>query len=74
MQEAVTTKEWMTRNIYESRAKDYQNEFRKMVYDTEKEMEKVLGKLKDNAFINQQQEELKQFKKQVLGIIKTFGL
>jgi len=74
LREAISTKEWMTKNIYESRAKDYQNEFRKMVYDNEKEMEKVIGKLKDNAFINQQQEELKQFKKQVLGIIKSFGL
>ncbi|HLG40769.1 MAG TPA: DUF4954 family protein, partial [Chitinophagaceae bacterium] len=43
---AVATREWMTHTIYESRAKDYQNEFRRMVYDTEKEMEKVLGKLK----------------------------
>lgn len=74
LRDAITTKEWMTKNIYDSRAKDYQNEFRKMVYDNEKEMEKVIGKLKDNAFINQQQEELKQFKKQVLGIIKRFGL
>ena len=74
LREAITAKEWMTRNIYESRAKDYQNEFRKMVYDTQKEMDKVTGKLKDNAFINQQQEELKQFKKQVLGIVKSFGL
>jgi hypothetical protein len=74
LQEAITTKEWMTRNIYESRAKDYQNEFRKMVYDTEKEMDKVLGKLKDNAFINQEQEELKRFKKQIAAIIKNFSL
>ncbi len=73
LREAIDTKEWMTKNIYESRAKDYNSEFRKMVYDTNKEMEKVIGKLKDNAFINQQQEELKQFKKQVLGIIKSFG-
>jgi hypothetical protein len=74
LQEAVATKEWMTRNIYESRAKDYESEYRKMVYDTQKEMDNVIGKLKDNAFINQQQEELKQFKKQVLGIVKSFGL
>ncbi|MFI5128673.1 MAG: DUF4954 family protein [Chitinophagales bacterium] len=74
LRDAITTKEWMTRGIYESRAKDYQSEFRKMIYDTQKEMDSVIGKLKDNAFINQQQEELKQFKKQVLGIVKTFGL
>lgn len=74
LKQAVTTKEWITRNIYESRAKDYKNEFRKMVYDTEKEMEKVIGKLKDNTFINQQQEELKKFKSQVTSIIKDFKL
>jgi hypothetical protein len=74
LRQAVATREEVTRNIYGSRAKDYQSEFRKMVYDTEKEMEKVLGKLKDNTFINQQQEELKQFKKQVAGIVKDFGL
>ena len=74
LRDAVTTREWMVKNIYESRAKDYQNKFRKMVYDNDKEMEKVIGKLKDNAFINQQQQELKQFKKQVLDIVKAFGL
>jgi hypothetical protein len=74
LRDAITTKEWMTRHIYESRAKDYQSEYRKMVFDTQKEMDKVLGKLKDNTFISQQQEELKQFKKQVLAIVKSFGL
>lgn len=74
LREAIDTREWMTKNIYDSRAKDYNNEFRKMVYDSEKEMEKVIGKLKDNAFISQQQEELKQFKKKVLEIIRGFGL
>jgi hypothetical protein len=74
LQQAIATKEWMTNCIYESRSKDYQGEFRKMVYDTQKEMEKVTGKLKDNAFINQQQEELRQFKKQVAGIVKSFEL
>lgn len=70
LQQAVATKEWMVKCIYESRAKDYQSEFRTMVYESEKEMEKVIGKLKDNAFILQQQDELKQFKKQVETIRK----
>ena len=58
---AIQTREWMTAQIYESRAKDYSNSFRKMVYDTEKEMEQVLGKLKDNNFIREQQEETRVF-------------
>ena len=73
LEEAVRTREWMTRTIFESRAKDYQNPFRKMVYDTDREMEKVIGKLKDNAFINQQQQELAQFRAQALQIKQVFG-
>lgn len=72
LDESIHTKEWMTRGIYESRAKDYRNPFRKMVYDTEAEMEKVIGKLKDNSFILQQQEELKEYKKQVTALSTRF--
>jgi hypothetical protein len=60
--EAMLTKEWMTENIYESRAKDYHNPFRKMVYDNALEMEAVMGSLEDNSFIQQQREALTQFK------------
>ncbi|MFN2456680.1 MAG: DUF4954 family protein [Chitinophagaceae bacterium] len=73
LQQAVATKEWMTKNIYQSRAKDYQNEFRKMIYDNEQEMEKVLGSLDDNVFINQQTEELHQFQKDVSLILNNFN-
>lgn len=74
LQQTVQTREWMTANIYESRAKDYRNPFRKMVYETDKEMEKVVGKLKDNSFIKQQQEETISFKKQVQSVIGKFAL
>lgn len=70
LQQAVTTKEWMTKSIYESRAKDYKNPFRQMVYETEQEMEKVIGKLKDNSFIALQQQETAVFTKQVASIIQ----
>lgn len=61
--QAVATKEWMVEGIYESRAKDYASPFRQMVYSSQKEMETVIGKLKDNSFIIQQREELAAFKK-----------
>ena len=64
----------MTENIYDSRAKDYQNEFRKMIYDNDAEMENVIGKLEDNVFIHQQKEELQQFKLQLETIRSKFGL
>ena len=73
LHQTVATKEWMTNGIYESRAKDYENPFRQMVYDTEQEMEKVIGKLKDNHFIQQQQQELATFKEQVDSIIAVLG-
>jgi NDP-sugar pyrophosphorylase family protein len=74
LQQSIATKEWMVNGIYESRAKDYASPFRQMVYETEKEMEKVIGKLKENAFIQQQQEELTEYKKRVAVLIKNFNL
>ncbi len=73
LQQAVITKEWMTKGIYSSRAKDYENPFRQMVYETQQEMEKVIGKLKDNSFIQQQEQEMAAFRKQVEAIIITLG-
>lgn len=62
---AVAMQEWMCLNIESSRKKDYTNEFRKMVYDTNEEMFSVLGNPENNTFINLQNKELKLFKKQV---------
>ena len=45
-----------------------------MLYDTQKEMEKVVGKLSDNSFIKQQEKELKEFQKLVNEIEKRFQL
>ncbi len=74
LQQYLSTKEWMVNGIKESRAKDYTNPFRKMVYETEKEMEAVTGKLSDNSFIMQQMEELKATKTAVQKLIKKFQL
>jgi hypothetical protein len=74
LSQTLKIKEWMVKTIYDSRAKDYQSEFRKMVYGSEEEMEVVTGRLEDNVFINQQNEELKQFKCSVEKIISQFQL
>ena len=68
--QALGTKEWMCKGIYDSRAKDYSNPFRKMVYDTNEEMNKVLGRLEDNSFIQQQLADLDVMKKQVKAVIR----
>ncbi|MGH2622136.1 MAG: DUF4954 family protein, partial [Sphingobacterium sp.] len=61
--EALLTKEWMYNEIYKTRKKDYENPFRLMVYESIEEMNEVVGKLEDNSFINQQSQELVEFKK-----------
>jgi hypothetical protein len=70
LQDAITTKEWMTEGIYKSREKDYSNPFREMPYQTREEMDAVVGKLEDNSFIKQQREELEHYKKEVQKCIK----
>lgn len=73
LQQAIDTREWMARHIYESRAKDYINPFRQMVYDTPEEMEKVMGKISENSFILQQQAEAESFREKVNDILLQFG-
>ncbi len=70
----IATKEWLTKGIYDSRAKDYSSPFRKMVYESVGEMNEVLGKLEENSFIKQQIEELKVFKKEMASLKKKFKL
>jgi hypothetical protein len=74
LQQAAATKTWMVENIYSSRAKDFDNDFRQMVYDNEAEMESVIGKLDDNVFIQQQQEELAVFKERLETVSNRLGL
>lgn len=74
LQHFLTTREWMCKGIYDSRAKDYTNPFRKMVYETTEEMNKVLGRLEDNSFIQQQMGELDALKKEVKAIIRKMKL
>ena len=72
LQQALATKEWMCKGIYSSRAKDYSNPFRKMVYDTNEEMNRVIGRLEDNSFIQQELGELDAMKKLVKSMLKRF--
>lgn len=74
VEQAVATKEKIVKSIVDSRTKDYENQFRKMVYASKSEMEAVIGKLKDNTFIIQQQNELKEFKKQAAELEKLLAL
>ncbi len=73
LQKSVDTKTWASKAIYESRAKDYSNPFRKMVYESTDEMNTIMGKLEDNQFIQDQFKELEVYKKTVKKLIRKFS-
>ena len=70
VQQALATREWMVKGIFESRAKDYYNPFRKMVYDNRKQMEMVVGKLDDNSFIKKKIAEMKDYRAKTKELLK----
>ena len=71
---ALETRRWMTEGIYESRAKDYSSFFRKMPYNTQAEMDEVVGKLEDNSFIAAQKEELEKYTERIINFKKSIQL
>ena len=74
LDQVIQTKKWMSKGIYESRAKDYTNPFRKMVFENVEEMNIVTGKLEDNSFIQLQLKELDEFKNTVKRILTAFKI
>jgi hypothetical protein len=63
----------ITLRIQNTRAKDYANPFRKMVYENESEMNTVIGNLADNSFIKEQKNVLKQLETKIAGLKKELG-
>ena len=59
-------KEEITQKIKSSRAKDYTNPFRKMVYQNQAEMDAIVGDLNDNSFIAKQIADQKQLNKLII--------
>jgi hypothetical protein len=58
----------VTARIEKTRAKDYSNPFRKIVYENEAEMLAVVGDLKDNSFIKEQNLALKAISSNITAI------
>ena len=70
LEKSIETKTWIAKRIYDSRAKDYSNPFRKMVYETSDEMKAVIGRIEDNQFIQDQLAEADNYKKSIRNFIK----
>jgi len=73
-QQSITVREWMVKGIYDSRAKDYTNPFRQMVYESTTEMQVVTGKLEDNTFIKKEISDLKAYKTAINSRLKKLNL
>ena len=65
LEDVIRIKTWMCAGIVSSRQKDYSTPYRKMVYDTQEEMDKVLGKFEDNGFIQDQLAALENLKAEI---------
>jgi hypothetical protein len=74
LRDAIATRDWIAKEIYTTREKDYSNPFRKMVYDSTEEMNAVVGRLEDNSFIRQEKEAAKKFRKETEKVLRQFGL
>lgn len=71
--EAVQLAAWMLQQVETSRVKDYRNPFRRMVYDSKKEMENVVGKLAEDSFIEYSRTETAAFTRKAKKLLKTLG-
>ncbi len=74
LDKAMAISSFIMERISQSRKKDYTNPFRKMVYNSEEEMNNVTGSFDDNSFIKQKQNELESFKMQIQKLNEKFQL
>jgi hypothetical protein len=74
LEEYLEIKKDITRKIESTRAKDYANPFRQMVYENEAEMNAVVGALKDNGFINEQNKAIKKLATEINALKKELKL
>ncbi len=72
LRQSVSTAEWISRGILSSRKKDYLNPFRKMVYESQDEMDLVVGKLDDNSFIKNQEKDFESYKYFIQNLIEAW--
>jgi hypothetical protein len=61
LNETLETRRWLYHQTYQSRAKDYENPFRAMVYDSKEEMENIMGKLEENEFLIEEKIAMEKF-------------
>jgi hypothetical protein len=66
--EAVRIQQYVREQTYESRRKDFDSPFRRMVYDSEEQMAAVLGSAEENGFVQQVRRETEAFEARVAEV------
>ena len=61
LDEAIRIHRYISDQTFITRKKDYENPFRKMVYQDQQEMQAVLGRVEQNNFVKQIRAEHKKF-------------
>ncbi|MCG7855725.1 DUF4954 family protein [Flavihumibacter sp.] len=70
LQHSILFRKEISDKIHATRAKDYNNPFRQMVYDNKEELDAVIGKLEDNSFILEDRLHLNSYRKTVNNLLK----
>ncbi|MCA0397988.1 MAG: DUF4954 family protein [Bacteroidetes bacterium] len=68
--DSVQFRKELTERILTSREKDYQNPFRAMLYNSQEEMDEVVGKLADNSFIKQEEKAFQQYRRKIRQLLQ----
>jgi len=65
LDQAKETQDKLARLTRESRAKDFENPFKRMSFDTQGEMDAVMGTLEDNGFVKELAQQAQRFAEDV---------
>lgn len=66
---AVEISRTLTERCYESRAKDYSNNFRNMTFNTESERDAVIGSLEENSFIKKTRDDAGKLERSISAFL-----
>jgi hypothetical protein len=66
---SVEIHKWITHQVYKTRAKDYHDPFKKATFRNPAEMEQVLGKIDESAFVRLSRAENKSYEEMVARVM-----
>ena len=71
LEEGVSIQEYIRDQVRASRGKDFDNRFRKATYRNQAEMDAAIGTIDDNSFVQQVDEDTKEFKKRAEQLMQN---